>query len=58
MGMNGYSFSLRFIRWPILGLISQACTFAAPSVPKDIEYSQPNGYPLLLDLYLPERVQD
>ena len=42
----------------MLGLISQACAFAAPTVLKDIEYSRPNGYPLLLDLYLPERVQD
>jgi len=56
--MNGYSFSPRFIRWLILGLISQACAFAAPTVLKDIEYARPNGYSLLLDLYLPERVQD
>lgn len=41
----------------MLGLISQACAFAAPTVLKDIEYSRPNGYPLLLDLYLPERAQ-
>ena len=56
--MNGYSFSPRFIRWLILGLISQACAFAAPTILKDIEYARPNGYPLLLDLYLPERAQD
>lgn len=56
--MNGYSFSPRFIRWLILGLISQACAFAAPTVLKDIEYARPNGYSLLLDLYLPERAQD
>lgn len=56
--MNGYSFSPRFIRWLILGLISQACAFAAPTVLKDIEYARPNGYSLLLDLYLPERGQD
>ncbi len=56
--MNGYSFSPRFIRWLMLGLISQACAFAATTVLKDIEYSRPNGYPLLLDLYLPERAQD
>jgi acetyl esterase/lipase len=56
--MNGYSFSPRFIRSLMLGLISQACAFAAPTVLKDIEYSRPNGYPLLLDLYLPERAQD
>lgn len=56
--MSGYSFSPRFIRWLMIGLISQACAFAAPTVLKDIEYSRPNGYPLLLDLYLPERAQD
>ena len=56
--MKGYSFSPRFIRWLMLGLISQACAFAATTVLKDIEYSRPNGYPLLLDLYLPERAQD
>ena len=42
----------------MIGLISQACAFAAPTILKDIEYARPNGYPLLLDLYLPERAQD
>ncbi len=46
------------MRWLLLALISQTCAFAAPMVLKDIEYARPNGYSLLLDLYLPEQVSD
>ncbi len=50
-------FSL-FVRWLCLVLLLPTGLFAASATVKDIEYARPNGYSLLLDLYLPERVLD
>ena len=35
-----------------------AVGMAEPEIIKDIEYSRPDGYPLLLDLYLPEEAKN
>lgn len=45
----------RSIRWFLIPLISCSSVIAKPEIIKDIEYARPNGYSLLLDVYLPER---
>ena len=46
-------FRARFVQLAILGVISSATAVA--EVIRDVEYARPEGYSLLLDVYLPER---
>ncbi len=52
--MSVFSSPAKLIRWFALILFPQLAAFAGPEVVKDLEYARPNGYSLLLDLYLPE----
>lgn len=53
-GMIRFTPASNSIRWLFLILLLPVWALAETQILKDIEYARPNGYSLLLDLYLPD----
>jgi len=56
--MRTRSLRKRLINVFLVSGIPLALVLAEPEIVRDIEYSRPNAYPLLLDLYLPEEAKN